>query len=618
MLLAMKALVLANGVRSRSKCRHEENSSLQIQQVSDAQRRAKEQAALEVQRLEELRAAKRKKEEEATLKMIAEQQRKQTELTKRRMELDLKAKQEVKQAKEQKLAALSSAASASAQRSKSASERKKTDHQLETKATSSCATRSRSANERKKADPFTTVDSEIASARSESYASLDHLTHVRSTALREPDVRTTTTVAVMGAMESRRRLLANLLFVLGAWDRGALERFQAKELERRRSAVGCKVTVMRPPAVDLHPGRLALLESPSPDEGLGSAQAIIAHADVALLVVPVLGAHCDDAGMLASGSGQIWEQAVLIRASGVRTVIVAIDGMEDPRVSWRQSEFEGLREKLTLLFRRLGLFETLYVPISNIFRSFLKERHVEGVWFTGRSIIELIAESSSRRALGQTGRLAQRAAAEKDSPCFLPIEANYSSSSGIRSKVEGFVQSGLLRPGWKCVVMPSGQDCTVQEILSPEGLLLASAPAGLRVILRLASPLPKVALGEALCCGIDMHGVKQIKVALQILDTARDVPIRSGFQSTFCAFGGESPCELSAMFEEIDLETGTKRSRPEIAGTQTLLICALQLDRHLVLGVCTERNALGHFVLRMGETLIAAGWVVALARDVLF
>lgn len=582
-------------------------------------------AALEAQRREALMAEKQQRDEEAVMRMIKDQQRSHEELRARRKELEEKTKQDLQRAKQQKLAALSSAAAATASacRSKSANERKK--FESETRMVSNPRMkRSKSVNERRIIDDGSVGDSDIASARKrESHASLDRATHLRP---KEPDPRPTTTVAVMGPADARRRLLANLLFLIGAWDRGALERFQSQEREKRQRTRSREVvvsTLMRPAAVDLHSARVALLETPSPSEDLGSAQAIITHADVAVLVVLAAEACHEECDMLTPGSGEIWQQAVLIRASGVRTIIVAIDGMDDPRISWRRSEFEALRAKIDSVVHGLGLCETFYVPISNIFRSFLKERHVEGVWFTGKTLLELIADSVKHRGRVETGAFARQAMTEKASPVFLPLTPN-GSSKNVECDLEGFVQCGAVRPGWRCVVMPSGHALTVREIVSNDGCLLSWAPAGERVRMRftsrlVASPsLPNIALGDALCCGMDEHGVQKIKVALQILDAGQDVQITAGFRSSFSAYGGETACELSVMFEAIDLKTGTKLNRPDMVGTQSLLICSLHLARPLVLGVCTERSAPGHFVLRTDGALIAVGWVVALARDVVF
>jgi len=391
----------------------------------EARKKAEEKARKDAEKRAELaEEAKRKEEEELLMRMEA-QRKKQEDLAKKRNEEEQRMRQEMHKMKQQKIAALSAAAA----RAASAVRKKKA---VATDDRKKAAEGERSAAQ--VATPRVAAEDPAAVAISESGRSAaEELNTSRSAEVCEPDPRPNFTVALLGDIVSRRRLFANLLFLTGAWDRQRLERFQqelcnvaadsseANASERNSRSAAAGNSQIRCGRFSTSARRFVLLDSPEPAEDMRTAMACAAQAHAAVLLVSAVE---DLQAAVEPGKGALWQRAAILQAMGISRIIVVVECMEDPRVNWRRDCFEEVQNRVSLLLYGLGVAAAtaVFVPVSNMMRSFLRERSSDGAWFKGPTLLEQLSALSMPTQNGRqaaTRALCKSLALSSEAACDL-------------------------------------------------------------------------------------------------------------------------------------------------------------------------------------------------------
>jgi len=351
--------------------------------------------------------------------------------------------------------------------------------------------------------------------------------------------------------------------------------------------------------------RFVLLDLPGPAEDMPNAMACAAQAHAAVLIVS---AAEELQAALEPGVGPLWQRAVMLQAMGIARIIVVIEGMEDPHVNWRRDRFEEVQSRVSQLLQGLGCdaATAAFVPVSNMMRSFLRDRSPDGAWFKGPTLLEHLSALPIPAQM-KTGTTA-----------FLPLETEM---RGNQSIVLGSVIGGSLRPGTKCMVVPSRQQCTVQAIIGERNELI-HADAGELVTLKVSRPKTgKISQNEALytlCAPEPIRCVTKFRAALHILRPgAACGAISAGFTAMLCAHGAEEQCTLLKFTEGIDLETQQPLASLQVAPPNTYVIANLQVHSPMALAVFSKCGALGRFVLRARaeDTILALGKVIELPRN---
>ncbi|KAJ1834899.1 translation termination factor GTPase eRF3, partial [Coemansia sp. RSA 2708] len=120
--------------------------------------------------------------------------------------------------------------------------------------------------------------------------------------------------------------------------------------------------------------RYTILDAPGHKNYVPSMVGGAAQADVAVLVISAR------KGEFETGferGGQTREHAVLVKTAGVRTLIVAINKMDDPTVGWDKSRYDEVIAKLTPFLKKTGYnpkTDVIFIPLSGFTGAGVKDR----------------------------------------------------------------------------------------------------------------------------------------------------------------------------------------------------------------------------------------------------
>lgn len=174
------------------------------------------------------------------------------------------------------------------------------------------------------------------------------------------------------------------------------------------------------------------------------------QADLAVLVISAR------KGEFETGferGGQTREHAMLAKTSGVKYLIVLINKMDDPTVQWSEERFNECRDKLLPYLKKCGFnpkTEISFIPCSGLQGSFLKDVPPESVcpWYRGPPFLTFIDQLASldRNNAG---------------PFRMPIVDKYKDMGTV---VYGKIESGMIKRGQTCLVMPNRKEVEVLNV----------------------------------------------------------------------------------------------------------------------------------------------------------
>ncbi len=184
------------------------------------------------------------------------------------------------------------------------------------------------------------------------------------------------------------------------------------------------------------------------------------EADCAVLVLSAKEGETDTA--IAPG-GQAREHAFLLKTLGVSQIIVAINKMD--AVDYKEDAFKAALEKGQKLVKSVGYkVDTVpFIPVSGWLGDNLVKKSEKMAWYKGKTLLEAFDDFKvPEKPIGK--------------PLRVPIQDVY-SITGVGTVPVGRVETGVMKPNQKIVVMPSG---AVGEIKSIEThhQQLESAQAG--------------------------------------------------------------------------------------------------------------------------------------------
>lgn len=171
------------------------------------------------------------------------------------------------------------------------------------------------------------------------------------------------------------------------------------------------------------------------------------QADAAVLVV-----SAEKGGFEAgiSAQGQTREHALLAKTLGVDQLVVAINKMDT--VDYSEDRYNEIKDEIGNFLKGIGykLDNVPFVPVSGIEGDNLKDKSSKTPWYKGPTLLEALDVFSPPPK-------------PTDKPLRLPIQDVY-TITGIGTVPSGRVETGVMKPGDKIVIAPSGKQGTVNTI----------------------------------------------------------------------------------------------------------------------------------------------------------
>lgn len=318
------------------------------------------------------------------------------------------------------------------------------------------------------------------------------------------------------------------------------------------------------------------------------------QADCALLVVSAKRGEFE-AGV--APEGQATEHAFLLYTLGVRQIVVAVNKMDDETVKYSEARYKECLNVLEDLFRRIGFdpkrAKVIFLPISGWVGDNLVEPSKNMPWYKGPTLIQALDEFSPPPKM-------------TDKPLRIPIQQVF-GITGVGTVPVGRVESGILRPGDKVIIMPSGKRAEVKSIEMHHETLQQAEP-GDNIGFNLKGVARKeVRRGEVLGHETNPPTVAKEFIG-QIIVIRHPTAIAAGYTPVLHIHTEQVACTFSELMRKMDPRTGAvTEEKPAYLRTGDAALVRFRPIRPIACEVFSEFPPLGRFAIRdMGMT-IAAG-----------
>ncbi len=291
---------------------------------------------------------------------------------------------------------------------------------------------------------------------------------------------------------------------------------------------------------------------------------------------------------------QTREHLYLAKVLGINQIVVAINKMD--AVNWDQAKFNAVKDEVTKLLQTIG-YKTENIPMvacsAYMGDNVVKKSENMG-WYTGPTVIQALDQAITPP--------------EKplDKPLRLPIQDVF-SITGVGTVPVGRVETGVLKPGDKVVIEPSGVQGEVKSIEMHH------------------KPLEKAEPGDNV--GFNIRGVskEQIKrgdvvghpdnpptvvkeFTAQIIVLQHPTVITKGYTPVFHCHTAHVAGKITELVKKLDPKTGSVlQENPDMLKPGDAAIIKVQPLQPLVIEKQSDFPELAKFAIRdMGKT-IAAG-----------
>lgn len=326
----------------------------------------------------------------------------------------------------------------------------------------------------------------------------------------------------------------NLMYLMGIVDQRTIQKYKEEAKEKGRDswwlayvmdqyeeekAKGKTVEVGRA-TFDTPNKRVTIFDAPGHKNYVPNMIMGAALADFATLVISA------KRGEFESGfdlDGQTREHAQLAKSLGVKSLIIAVNKMDEPTVKWSKERFNEIKESLSPFLANCGFdleTEVHWVPVSGLIADNIKDPvdKKQCSWYTGPTLLNLIdtLPAPSRDANG---------------PIRIPIMDKIKDRGVV---IFGKVESGTVHMGDKLMLMPSNLPCQVLNVYNSKEEAVRYAKPGENVKIRLLhiDDENQVNKGDVLCNRDTPMPVSELfEAEVEILELLDYKPILSkGYQ----------------------------------------------------------------------------------------
>jgi len=431
-----------------------------------------------------------------------------------------------------------------------------------------------------------------------------------------PDPRDHLNVVFIGHVDAgKSTTCGNILYLCGMVDERTIEKYRQEaagkageswflafimDTSEEEKTKGKTVEVGRA-AFETPNKRFTILDAPGHKSYVPNMIAGASAADIGVLLISAR------KGEFETGfekGGQTGEHALLAKTLGVEKLILAINKMDDPTVEWSKDRYDDIVKKLTVFLKKSGYKEDqfLFLPMSGLMGDNIKERKRTPDWYTGKTLLDTLDEISV------AGR-------KLDGALRIPMMEGYKDMGAVTAL--GKVEQGVVKPGTKCVLMPTNQKCTVVNVFINEEEM-THANTGENVTLKLNGVSDEdLKKGFVLCSVLNpIPVVTKFKAVIHLIELGADRPVMtSGYQAVMHAHVTSEECEIFKIYETMPLATKKKEKSPQFARVDSVVTVSIKLARPTSLDSFSSSPQMGRFTLRVDGRTIAIGKITELPKS---
>ena len=280
---------------------------------------------------------------------------------------------------------------------------------------------------------------------------------------------------------------------------------------------------------------------------------------------------------------------------GIRHVGVAVNKMD--LCDWSQEVFDTISAAYrTEIADRVGITDPLFIPLSALNGDNVVDRSEAMDWYDGPTLMEHLEHVELR----------PRATVEQ---LRFPVQLVLRPDLDFRGYA-GTVAAGVVRPGDRVEVVPSGVTTTVERIVSFDGDLREAGP-GRSVVLTFAEEVD-ASRGDVIVHRGDTVA-RSHAVAANVVWMAED-EVASGRSFLMMHNNRYSNATIDRIEHRIDITTLEQVPAEQLA-LNDIAHCTLRSDRELIFDGYEENRTTGSFILvdRLTNATVAAGMLLPAA-----
>lgn len=299
---------------------------------------------------------------------------------------------------------------------------------------------------------------------------------------------------------------------------------------------------------------------------------------------------------------QTKEHVFLARTLGINQIIVSINKMDATQPAYSAVRYDEVKKQVEGLLKNVGykVEEIPFIPCSAYVGDNVVKRSDKMEWYTGPIVLEALNNLT---------------VPEKpiDKPLRIPIQDVY-SIRGVGTVPVGRVETGVLRPGDKVIIMPANK---IGEVKSIE---MHHQP------LDEAKPGDNVGFNIR---GIDRREIKRGDVTGRVENpptvaksfTARIMVlnhpnvITAGYTPVFHCHTAQVACRIEKIIQKLDPRTGAViEENPDHIKTGDAAVVKVVPTRPMVIELAREFPQLGRFAIRDMGITVAAGMCIEIEK----
>lgn len=344
--------------------------------------------------------------------------------------------------------------------------------------------------------------------------------------------------------------------------------------------------------------RYTILDAPGHRSFVPNMISAAAQADIAVLIVSAR------KGEFETGfdkGGQTQEHSQLCKTAGVKTVVIAVNKMDEKTVQWDENRYKEIVGKVQPFLRKCGFSDIYNVPISgfsglNLTKRLTKE---QCSWYDGPCLVELL--DSIKLVLGNP-----------KGPIRMPIIDKFKDGKG-NSVIMGKVESGTILKGSKCVIMPNKIEIEVTGLTYDENSSpLTAARPGDNVRVQMKGEITdQVQTGFVLCSPSNLvHFSNLFQAQLVVMELPRPL-LTPGYEAVIHIHTAQEEVVIARITDQLDRGTGKIcKKNPPYLKSGSVGNVVIRTAKPICIEQYDQFPPLGRFTLRDSGKTIAFGKIL--------
>ncbi|MBU0760929.1 MAG: translation elongation factor EF-1 subunit alpha [Nanoarchaeota archaeon] len=297
---------------------------------------------------------------------------------------------------------------------------------------------------------------------------------------------------------------------------------------------------------------------------------------------------------------QTKEHVWLLKTMGVGDLAVLINKMDT--VEYKEAAYEKVKKDVSDIIKQAGYKpdEINFIPCSGLKGDNLKEKSDNLPWYKGPSVLDQF----------DLFKLPEK---PTELPLRMPVQDAY-EIKGIGTVPVGKIETGVMKPGQKIVVLPGRTGTGIQgEVktveMHHEALPFAEPGDNVGVNLR-GIGKKDIARGDVICdAAKPMKVVEEFTAQIAIISPLGVIAV--GYTPVFHVHTAQVPCKFIELISKTAPD-GTKTDKPDFLKVGDVARVKIKPMGNLVLETQGDNPHMSRFAIRDAGTTVAAGVCIEL------